>query len=221
MATLAMFKEQPYQVWKWYLYRMGVCAEAEPNPGHHAVAALDKSFPNNFKLITQNVDNLHLRAGSSLENTYQIHGNIFYARCLVDCGLGVVALPRGLKAKTKGEALSEVEKNLLLCPDCGNLLRPHVLWFDETYNEDQYRFHSSLEAASKTSLLITVGTSGGTNLPNQVAYLVFENGGVIIDINPERNPFAELAEKSKGGVFLRGSSASLLPDIVQYLTVES
>jgi len=218
MATLATFQKKPYEVWKWYLYRMGVCAAAEPNSGHEAIAEMEKRFPGRFKLITQNVDNLHLRAGSSLEHTYQIHGNIFYARCLAECGPGIAPLPDGLKGKNKGEKLSAEEKSLLLCPDCGSLLRPHVLWFDETYNEAHYHFQSSLQAAENTDLLLTVGTSGSTNLPNQVAWLVYQNGGMIIDINPEKNPFSELAEKSKGGAYLRGSSARLLPEIAGILT---
>jgi NAD-dependent deacetylase len=218
MATLTMFQNKPLEVWKWYLYRMGVCAAAEPNAGHLTVAEMEKRFPGRFKLITQNVDNLHLRAGSSLEHTYQIHGNIFYARCLAECGLGIIALPRGLGAKKKGEDLSAGEKDLLLCPRCGGLLRPHVLWFDETYNEAHYHYQSSLQAAEKTGLLLTVGTSGATNLPNQVAWLVYQNGGMIIDINPERNPFSELAEKSAGGAFMRGSSARLVPEIAKMLS---
>jgi NAD-dependent deacetylase len=212
-----MFGEKPYEVWKWYLYRMGVCAGAEPNPGHRAVANLERSYPGDFTLITQNVDNLHLRAGSSLENTFQIHGNIFYVRCQVDCGGGITTLPEGLKAKSKGEELSKEEKNLLVCPSCGKLLRPHVLWFDESYDEVYYRFQSSLEVAANTDLLITVGTSGATNLPNQVVWLAYQNGAMIIDINIENNPFSDLAERSRGGAYIREKSSAVLPEIVRTL----
>jgi NAD-dependent deacetylase len=199
---------------------MGICAGAEPNPGHQAVAELEQSYTGKFTLITQNVDNLHLRAGSSLENTYQIHGNIFYARCQAECGLGVIPLPEELKAKGKGEELSEAEKKLLACPNCGSLLRPHVLWFDESYNEAYYHFESSLAVASRTDLLITVGTSGATNLPNQVAWLVSQNGGAIIDINIEKNPFSELAERSQGGAFIQGASSVVLPEMAGFLIEE-
>ena len=218
LATYRTFQEQPYEVWKWYLYRMGICAAAEPNPGHLAVAEMERSIPGRFTLITQNVDNLHLRAGNSLENTYQIHGNIFYTRCQAECGYGVQPLPAGLNTKKKGEDLSEEEKALLDCPRCGSTLRPHVLWFDETYNEAYYRFQSSLEAAAQTDLLLTIGTSGATNLPQQVAWLVFQNGGTIIDINIESNPFAELAVSSPGGAFIQGASAEVLPEMAEILT---
>ena len=218
MATYRTFQEQPYEVWKWYLYRMGVCAAAEPNPGHLAVAEMEHSLPGRFTLITQNVDNLHLRAGSSPEHTYQIHGNIFYARCQAACGFGIQPLPEGLKAKGKGDALEEEEISLLACPRCGSTLRPHVLWFDESYDEIHYHFQSSLEAANQTDLLITVGTSGATNLPQQVAWLVYQNGGTIIDINLEQNPFSELAEQSPGGAFIQGASAIVLPEMAEILT---
>ena len=109
-------------------------------------------------------------------------------------------------------------KQLLICSRCGDLLRPHVLWFDESYNEAYYRFESSLAAANRTDLLIIVGTSGATNLPNQVAWLVYQNGGTIIDINLERNPFTELAESSPEGAFIQGQSAVVLPEIAEILT---
>jgi NAD-dependent deacetylase len=213
-----MFQEQPEQVWTWYLYRMGICAAAEPNPGHLAVAALETSLPGRFTLITQNVDNLHLRAGSSPENTYQIHGNIFFVRCQEDCGVGVQNLPESLVGRTKNEALSETERATLTCHQCGSLLRPHVLWFDESYDEVHYRFQSSLAAASQTDLLIIVGTSGATNLPQQVAWGVFHKGGTILDINLERNPFTELAESSPGGAFFQGASGVVLPEIAALLS---
>lgn len=221
MATYRTFQERPYEVWKWYLYRMGICAAAEPNPGHLAVAEMEHSLPGRFTLITQNVDNLHTRAGNSRERTYQIHGNIFYARCQAECGLGVIPLPAELKAKEKGEELSEDEKSLLDCPRCGAALRPHVLWFDETYDEVHYRFNSSLDIAAQTGLLITAGTSGATNLPQQVAWLAYQNGAMIIDINIERNPFSDLAERSPGGAFLQGASAALLPELAEILAIKN
>lgn len=217
MATRRTFLQQPYEVWNWYLYRMGICSRAEPNPGHRALAVLEQAYGDRFRLITQNVDNLHLRAGSSPGRTYQIHGNLFFARCLEECRGEILHLPEGVKAKEKGEELSQAEKGLLVCPRCGSPLRPHVLWFDESYNEAYYRFESSLAAAARTDLLLIIGTSGATNLPNQVAWKVYQKGGTILDINLERNPFSELAENSPGGGFLPGASASLLPELVTRL----
>jgi len=220
MATQRTFRAKPYEVWKWYLYRREVCAAAQPNPGHLALAAMERALQDAFTLITQNVDNLHLRAGNSPEKTYEIHGNIFFTRCQVACGYGVQPLPEGLSGKAKGEDLTEEERGLLTCPRCGKYLRPHVLWFDESYDELHYRFQSSLEAAARTDLLLTVGTAGATNLPNQVAWLVYQKGGTILDINIERNPFSELAERSRDGAFIQGESAAILPEIAEILSID-
>jgi NAD-dependent deacetylase len=93
-----------------------------------------------------------------------------------------------------------------------------VLWFDESYNEHHFRFQSALQAARATRLLIVVGTSGATNLPNQVAWTVL-NGGTIFDINIEDNPFAELARKSSGGAFLDFPSSRILPELVKRMSL--
>ncbi|MFC2172386.1 NAD-dependent deacetylase, partial [Acidobacteriota bacterium] len=85
MATYSMFTQDAEAVWNWYLFRMGVCGRARPNPGHDAVVELERAFKDRFILITQNVDGLHLRAGNSPTLTYQIHGNIFSMRCSREC----------------------------------------------------------------------------------------------------------------------------------------
>jgi len=85
MATKAMFMINPEAVWAWYLYRRNVCNNANPNAGHYALVELEKLLGKRFQLITQNVDGLHLRAGNSLEQTFQIHGNVNYARCSREC----------------------------------------------------------------------------------------------------------------------------------------
>ena len=215
MATYSMFMQYPDEVWKWYLYRIGVCGKAEPNSGHFALVEMEIFFKNRFTLITQNVDNLHLRAGNSLKNTYQIHGNVFFMRCVNECTAQIYPVPQDLTGRTKDQTITEKDRNLLRCPDCGNRTRPHVLWFDEIYNEHHYRYHSSLQVAGETELLIVVGTSGATNLPNQVVWEVNNHGGIIIDINIEENPFSDLALKSGRGFFIKQPSSKALPSILQ------
>ncbi len=214
MATYSMFCREPDEVWKWYLYRMGVCQNAEPNPGHYALVDLENLVQDRFALVTQNVDGLHLRAGNSLARTYQIHGNVFYMRCAQECSTEVHPIPDSVSAKTKEEPLTDADKEELRCPHCEGPSRPHILWFDESYNEHHYHFHSSLKAAQETDLLIIVGTSGATNLPNQVAGQVHSQGGIILDINIEENPFSNLALQSGNGFFIKEASASALPAIV-------
>ena len=213
MATFTMFSKDPESVWVWYLYRMGLCRAARPNAGHQALTFMESRLRDRFTLITQNVDNLHIRAGSSLERTYQIHGNIFYTRCASSCTNAILPLPNALPAKEKGGSLTDAEKDLLMCPACGGWLRPHVLWFDETYDEPNYRFNSALETAQRTRLLITVGTAGATTLPNHIVNLVHHNGGLMIDINVADNPFARVAAQSGRGIFIRRASSEALSQL--------
>ncbi len=218
MATCQMFRQQPDEVWKWYLYRIGICAKAVPNAGHLALVEMEKLFSSRFTLITQNVDNLHIRAGSSLKKTFQIHGNIFYMRCADECTRKVHSVPNILTAgKARKEELIESERELLVCRNCGKLTRPHVLWFDETYNEHHYRYQSSLNVAFETELLIVVGTSGATNLPNQVALAAKNRDSIIIDINIQENLFSNIALKSRRGFFFKEPSSTALPRILQLL----
>jgi NAD-dependent deacetylase len=218
MATFWMFTQQPDEVWKWYLYRMGICGAAQPNPGHMALVAMEQRFGDRFTLITQNVDGLHLRAGNTLARTYQIHGNVFYMRCSLECSEAFYPIPEMVRPKSKTEGLTESDREHLRCPLCGARSRPHILLFDESYNEHHYHFHSSLKTAQNTAVLIVVGTAGATNLPNQVAREVYQRDGVIIDVNIETNPFAQLAEKSLKGFFVKEPSASALPAMFDAMT---
>jgi NAD-dependent deacetylase len=210
LATLAMFKKNPQAVWVWYLYRMGLCKRAQPNGGHRALASMESHLKDRFTLVTQNVDNLHILAGNSLSRTLQIHGNIFQARCSSACTNEIIALPENLSPKKKGEALTAIDRKHLKCPTCGSWLRPHVLWFDEAYNEHHYYYNSALEAAKRTHLLITVGTTGMTTLPNHIVNLVLNNGGLMFDINVADNPFAGLAIQSGRGIFIQRDSSQAL-----------
>ncbi|OQY47017.1 MAG: RNA polymerase subunit sigma [Anaerolineaceae bacterium 4572_78] len=217
MATLHMFSQQPEEVWAWYLYRRGVCRQAEPNPGHMAIVDMESLFGDKFILITQNVDGLHLRAGNSLERTYQIHGNVDYMRCFYRaCTSDIYSIPETMPAKPKGESLTDTNRKLLACPKCGHLTRPHVLWFDEYYNEEYYHYDSSTKVACRTDLLIIVGTSGITSLPNQVAHLAAQCDSLIIDVNINSNPFSEFALHA-GGYFIQQTSGVILPQIVNIL----
>lgn len=217
MATLTMFHRRPDDVWQWYLHRATVCHAAAPNPGHMAIAAMEDLLGDRFTLITQNVDGLHPRAGSSDRRTFQIHGNVFQVRCAAACRGDLRPLPINLIGREKETPLTETERTLLTCRDCGAWLRPHVLWFDEVYDEPYFRFHSSLKAAAQTDLLLVVGTSGTTNLPNQVAGTVFQKGGTIIDVNPTPNPFSELARRTPGGAFIPQPSGHFLPELLQVM----
>jgi NAD-dependent deacetylase len=214
MATSEMFQRAPEEVWRWYLYRFGACKDARPNAGHVALVALERALGDRFTLVTQNIDGLHRRAGS--ERVLCIHGDAAWVRCAAECGLGVVDLPAGLVPRGDG-ALGPAERQVLTCPRCRGWLRPHVLWFDEYYDEEHYRMESALRAAGGADLLLVVGTSGATNLPMQIGQLVHRRGAALVDVNPEENPFAELASSARNGFFARGSACERLPEIVRAL----
>ncbi len=218
MATREMFDRAPEEVWRWYLYRFGVCRHAQPNPGHAALVRLEAALGDRFTLVTQNIDGLHRRAGS--RRVYCIHGDAAHVRCSAECGVGLLDLP-DLPPRQKDDPFGAAERKALTCPRCGGWLRPHVLWFDEYYDEEHYRMQSALRAADQADLLLVVGTSGATNLPMQIGRLVFHRGKAMVDVNPEENPFAELAERAEHGVFARGSACERLPEIVAALVPEA
>ncbi|MEO6773606.1 MAG: Sir2 family NAD-dependent protein deacetylase [Kofleriaceae bacterium] len=228
LATRQAFATMPWDVWAWYLYRRGVCRAAAPNDGHYAIARWDdamKASGDRFALVTQNIDGLHRRAGSPAARTFAIHGELDQMRCAAECvdgdrGDTVVVdrwpIPTDVPGLARGEAVSEATKALLVCPRCGEMARPHVLWFDEAYDEPRFHLDTVRELASAATLCVVVGTSAQTNLPWQVVMLAARNAATIIDINPEPNPFGEIAERS-GGV-IRAPSAVVLPGLIDQIT---
>ena len=215
MATQAMFSVDPWEVWSWYLYRRTVCRKATPNRGHLGVARIEEILGDRFRLITQNVDGLHLRAGNTGQRTFQIHGNLHFRRCATTCTADLFPIPDSIEDKGRNQALSRKEKAALECPGCGGLTRPHVLWFDEFYDEQFYRANSAIQWAARSDLLLVVGTAGATTLPMQIGTIVSQNqDAVLIDVNPNPNPFQELARTHPKGVVLPGPSGDILPKMV-------
>ncbi|MEY3012847.1 MAG: hypothetical protein RIT45_1582 [Pseudomonadota bacterium] len=215
LATAEAFFRVPEVVWPWYLYRRGVCRAASPNPAHHALVRLARVLGERMTLLTQNVDGLHLRAGSPPERTYEIHGNIDFARCAADCRPGAFPLPDDLRPFGKDDTLDDATRARLRCAWCGGPARPHVLWFDESYDEVHFRWNSSLQAAEEAAALWVVGSSGSTNLPNLVARIVAGHGGLVFDVNPEPSPFATLARHTGGGA-IRAGAGDALPRMVAH-----
>lgn len=217
MATREMFAREPEAVWAWYLYRRALCRAAEPNEGHLALVELEGMLQERFLLITQNVDGLHLRAGTTPGRLYQIHGNLHLARCVAGCGYPIWDLPAALVlgGTVRRTSLDEAERAALRCPGCGEWARPHVLWFDESYDDDNYHLSASLDAVRRAAMLLVVGTTGATNLPMQLGLSALRQGATIVDVNPAPNVFSELAQQAPGGAYLRGAAGSVLPRLVQ------
>ena len=211
MATAQAFASMPEEVWRWYLFRRGVCHAAAPNAAHLALVALEQRLGERFLLVTQNVDGLHLRAGNSPGRTYQIHGNLDSCRCRSGCRPAVRPLPGALAVeRAKERSLTDAELTALRCDGgdarhCGDWLRPHVLWFDESYDEPLYRYVSALRAAETAAALIVVGTSGATTLPARMCEMVAARGVPLIVVDPEPTVFSALAERTPHGQFRRGA----------------
>ncbi len=212
MATWRMFRHNRRAFWTWYLSRFSVCLRVKPNAGHHALVRLEAALGDDFTLITQNIDGLHARAGQSSARTYCIHGNLGLLRCSEECRRATFPLPEDLKREMLDPAFEpEARWDALHCPHCGAPARPHVLLFDEMYDEGYYRYASSLRAAEAADRLLIVGTTGATNLPNLVVQRVWARRKPIDDVNVERNDFTLVAEKSPGGRYLDGPAGEILP----------
>ena len=207
LATHEAFEHMPWEVWAWYLYRRGVCRAAAPNAGHAAIVRAEHALGDRFALITQNVDGLHRRAGS--QRVYEIHGNIDLMRCARNCSLDRTPIPFDVSALARGEAVTEAVRARLVCPRCGAMARPHVLWFDESYDEPRFFLDTARRLAAAAQLLVVAGTSAQTNLPWQVVTLARRGGARIIDVNVEDNPFGDLADE-----VIRDPAAVALPRLV-------
>lgn len=197
LATWSAFSADPHLVWPWYLWRRHRCREAMPNAAHHALVAIEQHLGDQFTLVTQNVDGLHTRAGNTANRTYEIHGNIDYMRCVNGCGpkQPIPDLPHISASCSFHPDWAEP----LECTPCRAWRRPHVLWFDECYDEATYRFDSTIRAGSEADALIVIGTTGATTLPAHLLQIAQSRSIPIVDINPDDNPFAHAAERSQGG----------------------
>jgi len=190
LATPDAFFKNPSLVWEWYDWRREICGKAEPNPAHFAVAEMEKSYTQ-FLLITQNVDGLHERAGSS--KMIEIHGNIWQARC-TQCHtvFGIPDYP-----------LAEIP---VKCTSCNELARPHIVWFGESY--DRELLEDAMSFLSRCELLIVIGTSGMVSIPVYFAQQARSVGAFVVEINPNDSEISALANVS-----IRGKAGEALPEI--------
>ena len=134
----------PERVWGWYLWRHYLVATVEPNDGHRAVAAWQDHAE--VSVVTQNVDDLHERAGSS--PVHHLHGSLFEFRCAT-CGL-----PYTGELPEMAEPALEVEPPTC---NCGGLIRPDIVWFGEPLPEEPWQH--AVEATTGADMLVVVGTS--------------------------------------------------------------
>lgn len=211
-GTFEYFKKNPEEVWQFNLFRKGLFEKAKPNENHLIIQKIEDILLDKTFVITQNIDRLHLRAGT--KRLYEIHGNLQQMRCMNKCKKGVVYLPTVIKSKSLEEDLSLEEVKSLKCTECGHWMRPNILWFDEYYDEKVFKMHSVLKVAKNSGLLLILGTSGATNLPKQIAETTLRNGGYVVEINLEDNHFTELLKGKKRGFSIRSDSKEVLNTVL-------
>ena len=221
MATFRAFCEMPDEVWAWYLHRRAVCRASVPNAAHRALVRMERHLGQRFQLITQNVDGLHLRAGQSSERTWQIHGNIDFMRCAKECDATLHPMPAGVEVDVgRTNGVDDRLRALLVCPSCGGRARPHVLWFDEMYDEARYRFESSMNATTGADALIVIGTSGATTLPTLLVQAAIRNGMALLVVDSGDSVFTRAAESAPRGLHVRGTATRMVPRIAGALAPE-
>ena len=190
LATLPAFIRDPRLIWEWYDWRRGIIGSKDFNPGHKVLASWEKLFPS-FHVITQNIDGLHQKAGSF--NILELHGNIWKFRCTEE----------GTVTEDHTISLGEIPPH---CPNCGALLRPHVVWFGESL--DASILQSAFALSSSCEVMFVVGTSAVVQPAASLPRAASESGAIVVEINPDPTPITPYVDYS-----FRGNAGDILPII--------
>ncbi|WP_376690344.1 SIR2 family NAD-dependent protein deacylase [Wenzhouxiangella sp. EGI_FJ10409] len=197
LASPEAFEREPATVWDWYQWRRKLIAEARPNPGHEALAALEEHV-RELVLITQNVDGFHALAGST--GVLELHGNI----------------QRNICSRSRRPIDADwIERHREAHPPPSphhpdGLARPDVVWFGEAL--DAGILDAAFAAAQDCEVMIVAGTSGAVQPAASLPVAAARAGATLIDINPETNELTRFAHWH-----LAGSSAAWLPALVAAL----
>src|ERR1044072_1968045 len=192
LGTRRYFESDPVGSWRWYLERFDRVADARPNAAHHAIVELERWQPARdapFLLVTQNVDTLHEQAGSTA--MVKVHGSADRVRCSREgCALGA---PRGSLPRSSVDLAAFRPEPALVplprCPSCGALLRQHVLWFDETYDQHaDYQIERVIAAAEEAEVVLFAGTSFSVGITDLLLHTPGRNGAGASAIDPAPPP---------------------------------
>ena len=190
LATPQAFQRNPRLVWEWYAWRRTLVAQAQPNPGHFALASMARHALT-FTLITQNVDGLHQKAGSP--SVIELHGNLQRTKCFTEDQVV--------------EHWAESEDIPPRCPRCGGLLRPDVVWFNETLPPGALQ--AAINAAESCDLFFSIGTSGLVEPAASLPLIALQRGKPVIEVNPDTTPLTARAD-----YVLHGPSGVILPELL-------
>jgi NAD-dependent deacetylase len=191
LATPEAFRRDPALVWEWYDWRRGLIRGVEPNAGHYALARWQMRHPA-LTLITQNVDGLHDRAGST--NILKLHGDIWTVRC-TGCGT---------ESRDERVPLDEIPPK---CGRCGGLLRPAIVWFGEAL--PQAVWMRAEEAVESCDVLLVAGTSAVVYPAASLVPQAKARGARVIEVNLEETPMSGLVDAS-----LLGKAGEILPKLL-------
>lgn len=174
LATPAAFERDPLRVWEWYRLRRDNLRRVEPHDGHRVLAAWERRF-DRFDVVTQNVDGLHHRAGST--RVIELHGRLDSVRCTA--------------CDHRAQTLDDLGADPR-CPRCSSRMRPGVVWFGENLPSDALR--AAIEAIETCDALLVIGTSGIVQPAASLADAARARGAYVIEINPNRTPISPLAD---------------------------
>ncbi len=191
LATPTAFAIHPKLVWDWYAWRRELVAKVQPNPAHDALVEIERRVPDCL-LITQNIDDLHRRAGS--RKLVELHGNIGRVKCS--------------REGTVVENWDLVGDEVPHCAICGALLRPDVVWFEEMLPPDALAAAEAM--ARRCDLMLVVGTSAEVYPAAALPSIAKASGAIVIEINPNATALSPTADYA-----LRGPAGRVLPALVQ------
>jgi NAD-dependent deacetylase len=198
LASEEGFRAHPQRVWDWYAERRDGVRRAEPNAGHHALATFERTHAGVLTLVTQNVDDLHQRAGNG--HTLCLHGHILQDRWLAGCAR------RASGGNTCDTEWAEPGRPPR-CAECGNLVRPGVVWFGE--NLPLGALNAAERAAERCAVMLMVGTSGAVWPAAGLAGRARRHGATVIIVNPAPSEIDAQAH-----LVLRGTAAHTLPPLL-------
>ena len=194
LASEEGFRADPALVWNWYAERRAGVRAAQPHAGHHALAAFARRHPGRLTLVTQKVYHLHQRAGKA--DTIRLHGDILQDRWIDPCPRGRGCAPAQAAPGTPPT-----------CADCGNRVRPGVVWFGEALPLGALQ--AAEAAAERCALMLVVGTSGAVWPAAGLAATARRAGAHVAILNPHPSEIDGDAH-----AVLRGTAAQLLPRLL-------
>jgi len=191
LASRKGFRNDPVRVQSWYASRMAAVRRVEPNACHRAIAELE-TLVDEVTVITQNIDGLHQRAGST--RVIELHGNLSQVYC-VDCG------------KRTDELRVDVDASAPALCDCGGLLRPNVVWFGEVL--PARALQAAFSATKRADVMLSIGTSGEVYPAAGLPAMADEHGAYVIEINTQDTALSDFVDES-----LFGAAAAVMPELV-------